>query len=431
MMSTTMHAKTEAVAAVEPTLLPGGPILVATDTSADSDAAFPLAATLAARAHADVTVLSVVELANTPVYGVDGMVVSMELAGDTQNLRESAARAQLIRMVSSTTAWPVVVTSGEPAREIASTADKLSARLVVVGRGRHSGFDRIFGGESVLRMLQLGDAPVLAVEASLTSPPRRVVIATDFSPFSLYAAQVAMTVVAPDAEVWLLHVGPPFDESVPFLRARADVYREQSEAAFTVLRTVLAREKLRIESVVLTGSAEDQLLGFLTEKRADLVVTATHGYGFIRRMLLGSVAATLIRRAPCSVLAVPGSALTVAAARARTIPNAHTRTLAIQSYDTELSAFTTRNAGRRCEIEMDQDTLGAQVLGHALQLVGAAYDRRDNSAAVMFGTSALKGPHMTHRATGVTQIDIVTNSGGVDEVLRIAHEGGQLLVSLT
>ncbi len=430
-MSTTMQGTPEALAAVEPTILPGGPILVATDTSADSDAAFPLAATLAARAHADISVLSVVEPVNTPIYGVDGVVIAMELAGDTETARESATRAQLIRMVSSTAAWPVTVTTGEPAREITKAADAMHSRFVVVGRGRHSGFDRIVSGESLLRMLQLGDTPVLAVEESLTSPPRRVVIATDFSSFSLYAAQVALTVVAPDAEVWLLHVGPPFDESVPFLRARADVYREECDAAFTKQCAFLQRDTLRIESVLLTGSAPDQLIGFLADKRADLVVTATHGYGFIRRMLLGSVAASLIRRAPCSVLAVPGSARTMAAARARAVPNAHTRTLAKERYDSDLAAFTTRNAGRRCSIEVDQDALGAQVLGHELQLVGATYDRHDNHAALMFGTSTLKGLHMTHQVAGVTGIDLATDAGGVDQVLRVAHDGGQLLVTLT
>ncbi len=430
-MSTTMHTTPEVLAAVEPTLLPGGPILVATDTSPDSDAAFPLAFNLASRMHTDVTVLSVLQPVNTPIYGVDGLVISMEPALDSENAREAATRAQLIRMVSSTAAWPVTVKTGDPAREIAAAAGAMNSQLVVVGRGRHSGLDRMFGGESVLRMLQLGDAPVLAVEESLTSPPRRVVIATDFSPFSLYAAQVAMRVVAPDAEVWLLHVGPPFDESVPFLKARAEVYREQSEAAFTQMRSRLQGDKLHIESVILTGSAPDQLLAFLAEKQADMVVTATHGYGFIRRMLLGSVAATLIRRAPCSVLAVPGSARTMAAARAQTIPNAHTRTFSLQNFDSELSEFTTRNAGRRCTVEVDQAALGAQVLGHDLQLAGATYDRRDNSASLMFGTSTLKGMHMTHHVAGVTRIEVASNTGGVDQVLRVAHDGGQLLVMLS
>lgn len=429
-MSTTMHATPDAISALEPTLLPNGPILIASDTGSESDAAFPLAVTLAARTHADVTVLSVVEASNIPIYGVDGMVVSMEHADETQIIRESAARAQLIRMVSSEVKWPVIVKIGDPAREIATTADAMTSRMIVMGRGRHAVIDRLLGGESVLRVLQLGDTPVLAVDEQLTSPPRRVVIATDFSPFSRYAAQMAMTVVAPDATVWLLHVGPPFDESVPFYKAQAEVYREQTTAAFANLSALIQHAKVQIECVTLTGSAPNQLLGFLTEKHADLVVTATHGYGFIRRMLLGSVAATLIRHAPCSVLAVPGSARTLAAARARTVPNAHTRTFASAAYDAELAAFTTRNAGRRCVVEVDQLALGAQVLGHDLQLAGASYDRHDNSVSVMFGTSTLKGLHLSHHVADVTEIDIAADAGGTDQVLRIAHSAGQMLVTL-
>ncbi len=427
-MATTTHATPESLTATEPILLPDGPIVVATDTAPESDAAFPIAAALAERAKAEVVTLTVLEPTNIPIYGVDGMVMSMETAEETQVARESATRAQLIRMVSSNAKWPIMVKTGEPAREIAAASDAMRARMIVVGRGRHSGFDRIVGGESVLRILQLGDSPVLAVEETLTSPPRRVVIATDFSKFSLYAAQVATSVIAPDATVWLLHVGPPFDESVPFLKDRAAMYREEAAAAFAETRAVLQRGKLHIESVVLTGTAPDQLLKFVADHKADLIVTATHGYGFFRRMVLGSVAATLVRRAPCSVLAVPGSARTMAAARARALPNNRTRIFDAASFDAELAAFTNRNSGRRCRVEVDNDDLGAQVLGHDLQIAGATFDRHTKSVSLMLGTSTLKGLHLTHHVSGVSEIDLSCNAGGDDQVLRVAYDGGQTLV---
>ena len=425
-----MNVTPEALAAVDPTLLPDGPIIVATDTAPESDAAFPIAHALATRAKAEIRVLSIVEQVNVPMYGVDGMVVSFEPMEDMAAGREAAIRAQLIRMVSSTAHWPVTVRTGGAAREIAKTADGMQSRLIVVGRGRHTGFDRVFGGESVLRIVQLGDSPVLAVQEGLTSPPRRVVIATDFSPFSLYAAQVAMSVIAPDATVWLLHVGPPYDETVPFFKERAESYRAQSAAAFTQLRSVLQRNTLHIENVILNGSAPDQLLNFITEQKADLVVTATHGYGFIRRMVLGSVGAALIRRAPCSVLEVPGSARTVAATRARGVPNARTRAFVTSALDSELAQFSERNAGRRCLVEIDQDDIGAQVLGHELPLVGATFDRHRNEVALMFGASTLKGMHLTHSIPGVTEVDVSSNAGGEDQVMRIAHADGQTLVTL-
>ena len=430
-MSTMMHATPEVLALIEPTLLPDGPIIVATDTTPESDAAFPLAAALADRAKSEIIAVTVIEPMNVPIYGVDGMVVSMDSFDDSEAARDQATRAQLIRMVSSTAKWPVIVRMGEPGREVSAVADTMHARLIVIGRGRHHGLDRVFGGESALRLVQLGDAPVLAVEDGLTSAPRRVVIATDFSPFSLYAAQVAMSVVAPDATVWLLHVGPPFDESVTYLKERAEAYRAQAAKAFAHMKTKFAQSHMQFESVVLTGSAPDQLLRFIAEQKADLVVTATHGYGFIRRMLLGSVAATLIRNAPCSVLVVPGSARTVAESRASRLPNTQTRTLPLAQLDTELAQFTHRNTARLCLVEIDQADFGAQVLGQELPLVGASFDRHGSDVSLMFGTSVLKGRHLTHTISGVTQVDVTQNGGGMDQVLRIVNTEGQTLVTLT
>ncbi|MES3032627.1 MAG: universal stress protein [Gemmatimonadota bacterium] len=430
MSSSATHSTSETLATLEPTRFPEGPIVVATDTTESSDAAIPLAGALASMARADAILVSVMEPVNVPIYGVDGMVVSMENAEETRDQRRSAAAAQLMRMRPGAAAWPVTVTSGEPAHEVTRHAHDLNARLIVVGRGRHHGVDRLLGGEAVLRMLQLGDTPVLAVEPTLTAPPRRVVVATDFSPFSLYAAQVAMTVAAPDATVWLLHVGPPFDETVPFLRDRAEKYREMSASAFARIRSALPDGRHSVQDVVLTGSAPDALLDFLAAHDADLVVSATHGYGFLRRMILGSVAATLIRRAHCSVLAVPGSARTVAAARAQQVPNANTRGFATMAMDAELAAFTTRNIGRRCTVEVDTGDMGAQVLGHDLMLAGASFDHHSTSVAIMFGTSTLKGMHLTHSISGVTGIDLSGTAGGSDQVLRIAHTDGQTLLTL-
>ncbi len=430
-MPTTMHVTPEVLAAIAPTVLPDGPIIVATDALPESDAAFPIAAALADRSESEIVAVSVIEPMNVPAYSVDGMVVSLDSFGDTEASRDEATRAQMSRMVPSTAPWPVIVRTGDTAREVCAVADAMHARLIVIGRGRHSGLDRIFGGEAALRLLQLGDAPVLAVEEGLTSPPRRVVIGTDFSPFSLFAAQVAMSVVAPDAIVWLLHVGPAFGDSGAKVKERADAYRTQSALAFAHMRATLAHSRIQFEDILLTGSVSDELLRYSIERKADLVVTATHGYGFIRRMVLGSVAATLIRHAPCSVLVVPGSARTLAESRASRAPNKHTRTLQLSQLDAELTQFTRRNMARPCLIEIDQTDFGAQVLGQDLPLVGASFDRRRNDVSLMFGTSVLQGRHLTHNISGVTQIDLTTNGGGADQVLRIVHPDAQTLISLS
>lgn len=416
--------------AVDTTLMPDGPILIATDLTPASDAAFPLAAALAARSGAPLAAVSVVEPAAVPMYGVDGLVVAMEPATDSEALRLDATRTIANRLLPKGISVDVTARVGDPSQEVAAMASALRARLIVTGRGRHGVLERLLGGETVLKLLQFGVTPVLATAPTLTSSPRRVVIATDFSPFSRYAAHVAMRVMAPDAQVWFLHVGPPYDGLPITLVSAAQTYRDETATAFEALIESLPANRLQIETVLLTGGAPDQLISFIEEKQADLVVTATHGYGFIRRMVLGSVAATLIRHAPCSVLAVPGSAQTMAASRARGVPNARTRTFDVGEFDQELAAFSTRNAGRRCAVEIDNAEFGAQVLGSELQFVGASFEKHASTAVVMFGTSTLRGMHLSHSIPGVTSIDLSSNAGGEDMVLRIADAHGQTLISL-
>ena len=412
-----------------PTSLPTGPILVATNVADDSDAAFPVADAIAMRANASVDVLSVIVPFVMPMYGLEGIAVSPETAMAVRESRINAVHEQMDRLVPRR-GWPVQVVTGEPARDIAQRAQQTNARVVVVGRGRHSVVERMLDGETVLRLLQFGDAPVFAVDPTLRALPHHVVIATDFSEFSLYAARVAMSFVAPNATVVLVNVAPPFVEADPILRDVETSYRSHAEVAFAQLRTTLYRDGVTIECVILTGNASDALMRYATTVQADLIVTATHGYGFFRRMVLGSVAAALVRHATCSVLCIPGSAHTMAAARARTKTNARTRTFDVNALDAELAAFTSSNAGRRCHVEIDTEELGAQVLGHGLPLVGATYDAHGHAVSLMFGASTLLGQHLTHTVSDVSAIDISANGEGHDQVLRIAHPGGQTLVSL-
>ena len=63
---------------------------------------------------------------------------------------------------------------------------------------------------------------------------------------------------------------------------------------------------LDVREVVRWGeSAVEDIVLYLKESAADLVVTGTHGQGILKRFLIGSVASGVARRAPCSVLLVP------------------------------------------------------------------------------------------------------------------------------
>ena len=427
----TIHSATDLLRTFEPTIAPAGPILVATDTSPASDTAFPMARLLAAALHAPVDVVSALWPTTMPMYAFDAVPYPMLAEPYVVEGRQSMIERQMARTVPSATPWPVRVRVGEPLHEIIEEARGIDARVIVVGRGRHSAIGRTLGGESVLRMLQLGDTPVLAVEPGAEALPRNVVIATDFSAFSLYAAQVAIGMIAPGATVRLVHVGPAISDADATLQAYADGYQKEAEKGFALLKEHLEPHGFTLEMVTLHGNPSDRLIEYLDAIDADLVVTATHGYGFLRRMILGSVTTELVRSAPCSVLCVPGRARTIAAARANATATQQTRSYGLDGLDDELHAFTTRNVGRLCRIEMDRHDLGAQSLGHDLPLVGATYDKHDRSISLMFGASILTGEHLSHRMQRCQSVHTITSAEGRDQVMRVVHEGGQTLLLLT
>ena len=429
-MATATQATTDAFGAYSPPQQLNGPIVVATDLSVQSDAAFPTALALAERTQQPVQVVSAIMPVAMPMYAFDVLSPPISTDDVSRGDREAMVRAQYARLVSGPSSWPIAVKVGEPARVIVEFAHAINAGLVVVGRGRHAALQRALGGETVLRLLQLGDIPVLATEAKMTGLPTRVVIATDFSEFSLRAAQIGLTLVAPDAHVCLVHVMPMISEADTGLQERAAAYRSQAAHAFSQLRERLARDGMQFEDVLVEGDAAAELVKVVQAKDADLVVTATHGYGFLRRMILGSVAAELVRHAPCSVLCVPGSAHTLRSVRTRSTTRMVQHQFDVSDLDTELRAFSDRNAGRSCSVELDDADLGAQVIGHSLPLVGATYDHATGIASLMFGSSSFAGAHLTHSIPYVSGIDVQTDDQGRDHVLRLSHKKGQTLVLL-
>lgn len=416
--------------AVQP---PRGPLLVASDASDASDAAFPMARLLAAHTGAAVQVVSVLRPNMMPVYAYDAMVSPTVMVPELLEHRAARVSAQLARLVpeAGTAPWPVTVRSGDPVREIAARAHDLEARLVVVGRGRHGLVERVLGGESVLRLLQLGETPVLAVEATLAQLPRRVVIGTDFSLFSVYAAQVALSLCAPGATIELVHVAPSLSDHAPVTKRFSEEYHAQALRSFTSFIERIRQPGLTFETTLLEGNASTRLLEHLTSHPADLVASATHGYGFLRRTMLGSVATELVRSAPCSVLCVPGTARTLAAARAQaTALHDHRRVLPMALLDNELAAFSARHRGHLCTVEVNQREIGAQSIGHHLPLAGVAYESASRTITLMFGPSTLAGQHLAHQIRQCEDVEVITDGHDREQVLRVRHAGGYTIVLL-
>ncbi|MCU0647638.1 MAG: universal stress protein [Gemmatimonadaceae bacterium] len=422
------------VARVTPTsasLAITGPVCVATDGLEPSDGAFYLASSLAAHRGARVRVISVFE----PVVAADIQFASIPALpsgwyAEQKAARLEQAREQLERTVGASSGWPIVQVDGETAAAVLGEAGTQHAELVLVGRGKHGWIERVLGGETVLRLLRGGDIPVLAVDPGHRGLFRRAVIATDFSPQSVHAARTAMRVLAPTATVTLVTVKPrPSMMGAAYENWRT-VYDHALPAAFESVRSAMAPlPTMRVETMALEGDPARAIVEFAEATAADLVVSATHGYGFVHRLVVGSVATELLRAAPCSFLCVPGLALDHASTRAQLSARFRTEALDAEDWAAALVKLTDEEGTRPASLEVDGPALGAQTVLSHVPFIGAAFERAGARVQLMFGAAEARGYHIMHAFEEVTAIDLLRDENDVPRVVRFVHADGQTLLT--
>jgi nucleotide-binding universal stress UspA family protein len=186
----------------------------------------------------------------------------------------------------------IEVRRGYPPAVLAAYAESHGVSLLVAGIGRARVLDRLLGDESALRLARMTQTPLYAV-ARLTTPPKRIVIATDFTPTSTKAARLALSLAAPSADVLLAHVCTPAGKPATdgSLRRQAEMLQEGFCGHIT--------------AVELRGDAASEVLGLARSHDADAIAIGAHGQGEVIRCTMGPVATRVVRCAPCSVILAP------------------------------------------------------------------------------------------------------------------------------
>jgi nucleotide-binding universal stress UspA family protein len=135
---------------------------------------------------------------------------------------------------------------------------------------------------------------------------------TDFSTSSARAYEHALTLAGwYHAPLTLLHVMPEVVTASPELAYMASpVLRDASmrdalEADLASLVGPANRAGLHAAGELRAGNPAPEIVRAAQEHGADLIVVGTHGRTGFQRFVLGSVAETVLRRAPCPVLTVP------------------------------------------------------------------------------------------------------------------------------
>jgi len=138
---------------------------------------------------------------------------------------------------------------------------------------------------------------------------KNILVPVDFSEYSDAALEYASRLAADmGATLQLLHVhdtralGTALGEA-SYLYAE-NWEKERHLAEQQLKRIAPANPGVRCEHHLLVGIPESDIVSFATDRKSDLIVMASHGRTGLSRLVMGSVAEAVMRRAPCPVLVV-------------------------------------------------------------------------------------------------------------------------------
>jgi nucleotide-binding universal stress UspA family protein len=213
----------------------------------------------------------------------------------------------------------VSVQHGDPAVVILLHARARRPDLIVLGTHHRTGLGRLRFGSVAKRVTLRATQPVLIVPSSHGRRTAEsllsfdsILVAVDFSAGSLSAVERALSLANANSRVTLVHVVP----SVPVASVSRYSY-DLSEPEYQGLLARDARRRLQdiisteaskgrtIHARVVAGDPSREIMRVATDVDADLILVGVTSRGAIKRLMLGSTAARVIRTAARPVLAIP------------------------------------------------------------------------------------------------------------------------------
>jgi nucleotide-binding universal stress UspA family protein len=208
----------------------------------------------------------------------------------------------------------VVLVEGDPAAEIGLFLEREGIDLAVMGRHTRHGIDRWIAGSVTAAVARearcsvLG-VPLAAAEPGATALAPVIVCAVDLTPSSEETlARAARIALRRRARLVLLHVIDPWTWNDPLPMARGNEkevrYRlaQSAHERLSELVTKQAPTASGLETVVVFGRPQDEIVDLARERGAELLVVGAHSQGRLERFLFGSTAERVLAHGPCSVL---------------------------------------------------------------------------------------------------------------------------------
>lgn len=140
---------------------------------------------------------------------------------------------------------------------------------------------------------------------------QRILVPTDFSKYSATATRYASELATQyNAELHLLHTLEILPAFRPELAAGFDfpayvnALKADTEKSLTSLLDPQWAAGRKVFHAIIEGSARVEIFRYAKQNDIDLIVLSTHGRTATAHTMMGSVAESVVRTAPCPVLTV-------------------------------------------------------------------------------------------------------------------------------
>ncbi|MDZ7582858.1 MAG: universal stress protein [Deltaproteobacteria bacterium] len=293
-------------------------ILCAVDFSKFSQPVLDYASGLARGFGADLIVFHALNIHRTPLP--DDAVCT---PGPDEVAQAEGARTRIAQLVGNRPVnWRTVIRSGDPVAVIDRYVRDHDIGIVVAASYGLPGWKRLLGGTIVEALARTLARPLLVVRASKASGPlptgspdgfalQNILVACDLSAAaeSLYPCAAAFA-RSFNARLHFAHAveTPVSDRGVsnvgPYTEAQLAL-KDHLHARLVQRLPEPIRRDTCFKVVVLQGNPADSLMDYAAANAVELIIVGVRPRHGFQKLFIGSTTETLLRHAPCDVLALP------------------------------------------------------------------------------------------------------------------------------
>jgi nucleotide-binding universal stress UspA family protein len=274
-------------------------ILIAIDRSAMAEEALKRAISIAKKKDARLIVMHVIEssfIESPFVQSIDKDKLKREITEQIDQLNKQANIEYIL-----------FVESGSASGTIIDMVQKSEVDLLVVGSHGKSDVESGHFGSTTLKIIQNTHIPVLIVKNRVKTIYQKMIAPTNLSDYSKESILFANTLFTKPSRKYLY----AFETMSELSAITFHISSEQRRAA-NVEITVNAKTALaefvkevgdgQMELIDFAASINEDLLAYITDDKADLLVLGSKGVDNLNSFVFGSTASYLVQRSPIDVL---------------------------------------------------------------------------------------------------------------------------------